>query len=104
MNIDGILDGPAIRGAGVIRRKRSPADDRPFEFSNGDWVFNSMMIEPPAATAHGFQYFLVRAGRVENVMIVDIVDGLEIRSGGGTNDNLRACFIPTNSDWRPHVR
>ena len=46
-----------------------------------------MMGEPVLSALEWFGFFLVGAGRMEDVMIVNVVDDVEIGFGRGTNSD-----------------
>ncbi len=78
VNIDGVFDGAAIGAAGVISGKRAPTYDFVILDRNGDWMLSAVVSEPVMATFQRFQVLLIGAGGMNNVMIVDVVDGFEV--------------------------
>lgn len=75
MNIDGVLDRPTIGAAGVISGERAPTDDFVIRDGDGDRMFVAVVDEPMLTAFQRLGLFLIGAGRVEYVMIVDVVDG-----------------------------
>ena len=41
-----------------------------------------MMTEPSPPRFERFRFFLIRAGRIQHVVIVNVIDGGQIRFGG----------------------
>jgi len=95
MDINGVLDCAAVGAASVISRKRTPTNYIVVFDGNRNRVFGSVMREPVMSALERFKLFLIGAGGVEDVMIVNVVDDLEIGFGGWTNfDRIRGGFRP----------
>src|SRR5882724_11030074 len=78
MQIDRVLDRAPVSTACVIGRKRAPADDFLILYGDGDRVFWAVVRKPVLAALERFRFFLVSASRVDNVVIVNVVDDFEI--------------------------
>src|SRR5215468_3451004 len=87
MDINGVFDGAAISAASMISRKRTPTDNFVVFYRNCDGVFRAMVCEPVLTAFERFQFFLIRAGRVDDVMIVNIVDDFEVGLGSWADSN-----------------
>lgn len=87
MDIDGVLDGAPIGAAGMVRGERAPTDDLVVLDGDGDGMFGAVMSEPMVAALEWLRLFLISASGGEDVMIVDVVDGLEIGFDGKANEN-----------------
>jgi hypothetical protein len=87
MDIDGVLDRAAVSAPGVISRKRTPTHNFLIFHCNSDGVFGTVVGKPFLTSFEKFRFFLISAGRVEDVMIVIVIDDLEIGFDGRPNSD-----------------
>jgi len=73
MDIDGVFDRATVSAAGMIRREGTPSDNLVVFHRHRDRMFESMMGEPVFAGFERFGFFLISAGRMEDVMVVNVV-------------------------------
>src|SRR4051794_35060663 len=59
MDVDRVLDGPAIGAAGVISGQGTPTEDFVVRYRDGDGVFGAVMGEPVPATIERLGFFLI---------------------------------------------
>src|ERR1041385_2391771 len=78
MEIDRVFDGMSISATRMISRERAPADDFTFFEGNRDRVFRTVVGEPGPPTFNRLRLFLIGAGRVEDVMVINVIDCYQI--------------------------
>ena len=97
VDVDGILDGEAVGGAGVEGREGGPGAEGGrgvggggmgvWFFGDEDGMVGVVGAEPGEAFGVGGGMFLEGGGGVEDVVIVDGVDGGEVGEGGGADEH-----------------
>jgi hypothetical protein len=85
-DVEGVFDGVVVGGAVAELGEGGPGED----FArggggDGDGVEWAVVVEPRDSGREGLGFGLVRGGGVEDVMVVDVVDGGEVGGDGGAD-------------------
>ena len=87
MNVDRVLDCAAVSTAGVVSGKGAPTHNFVVLYGDRDGMFGVVVSEPVLTALEWLLFFLIGAGRVKDVMVVNVIDDLEVGFDGRTNSD-----------------
>ena len=73
----------------MIGGERAPTDDFVVLQRDCYWMFRAMMLEPFLPALEWLWFLLIGAGGMEDIVVVDIVDGFQIGFRGQANRDRR---------------